>query len=88
MLDPKPKFDLAGVVLWIAGVHALEANFVSPRILSRHAKVHPVLVILALVAGEASFGIVGALLAVPVLSLVQTIMGFFFDRIRPQIIEP
>ena len=75
------------MVLWVVGVHALEANFLSPKILSKHAKVHPVLVVLALVAGEAAFGIVGALLAVPVLSLVQTVMGFFFDRLRPQVID-
>ncbi|MBC7173572.1 MAG: AI-2E family transporter, partial [Polyangiaceae bacterium] len=36
------------------------------------AKVHPVLVVFALLAGEHLFGFAGALLAVPVLSITQS----------------
>ena len=71
------------VVLWITAVHTVEANLVSPRILSRHAKIHPALVIFALIAGEAMYGIVGALLAVPIYSVLQTVMSFVFDRVYP-----
>ena len=76
------------VVLWITAVHVVEANLVSPRLLSRHAKIHPVLVIFALIAGEALYGIVGALLAVPIYSVLQTVMSFLFDRIQPVLNHP
>jgi len=63
------------VLAWIVAVHQLEANVFNPKILGDAARVHPVLVIFALLAGEHSAGVVGALLAVPTLSIVQT---FFF----------
>jgi len=81
-LSISPGTALA-VVLWVIGVHAVEANFVSPKILSRHAKMHPVLVIFALIAGESMYGLVGALLAVPVYSVLQTVMSFVFAQIQP-----
>ena len=46
------------------------------------AKIHPVLVVFALIAGEHSYGLVGALFAVPVASIIQTI--FVYYRKRPK----
>ena len=55
------------------GIHQLEANVLNPKILGDAAKVNPVLVIFALLAGAELFGFAGALLAVPVLSIVQNL---------------
>ncbi len=60
-----------GMLAWIAGIHLLEANVLNPKIIGDSAHIHPVLVIFALLAGEHMFGLVGALLAIPVTSLVQ-----------------
>lgn len=60
-------------VLWIAGIHALEANFLNPKILGSSAHIHPILVVLALVAGEHFYGIFGALLSVPIASILLTL---------------
>jgi len=65
------------VLLWIVGIHQLEANILNPKIMGDAAKVHPVLVVFALLAGEHLFGIVGALLAVPTLSIAQSIFLHF-----------
>lgn len=62
-------------LLWIVGIHALEANFLNPKIMGDAAKIHPVMVVLALVIGEHWYGIVGALLAVPIMSILVTIFG-------------
>lgn len=61
------------VLAWIVGIHQIEANVLNPKIMGQTAKVHPVLVVFALLGGEHLFGIAGALFAVPVLSVVQTI---------------
>lgn len=60
-------------LVWIIVIHQIEANLLNPKIMGDAAKVHPVLVVFALLAGEHLFGIPGALLAVPVLSITQTI---------------
>jgi predicted PurR-regulated permease PerM len=62
---------------WIIGIHQLEANLLNPKIMGDAAKVHPVLVVFSLIAGEHFFGILGALLAVPVLSIAQSLFLHF-----------
>lgn len=65
------------VVGWVVGIHLLEANLLNPKIIGTAAKIHPVLVIFSLFAGEHSYGLVGALLAVPVASIIQVLFLFF-----------
>ena len=67
----------AGVLAWIVGIHQLEANFLNPKIIGDSAKIHPVLVVFALIAGEHFFQLTGALFAVPCLSIAQTIFLHF-----------
>jgi predicted PurR-regulated permease PerM len=62
-----------GTLAWIIGIHQIEANLLNPKIMGDAAKVHPVLVVFALIAGEHLYGIAGALLAVPVLSILQSL---------------
>jgi predicted PurR-regulated permease PerM len=68
------------ITLWIIGIHMLEANYLNPRIIGTAAKIHPVLVVFALVLGEHTYGLTGALLAVPVASVVQFMFIFFRSR--------
>jgi predicted PurR-regulated permease PerM len=68
------------ILLWILGIHFLEANLLNPKILGDAAKIHPVLVVFALLAGEHTYGLVGALLAVPVASIIQVFFVFFRSR--------
>jgi predicted PurR-regulated permease PerM len=68
------------ILLWIIGIHQLEANLLNPKIMGDSAKIHPVLIIFALIAGEHSYGLVGALFAVPVASIIQTMFLYFRRR--------
>jgi predicted PurR-regulated permease PerM len=61
------------VLAWIVGIHQLEANFLNPKIMGDAAKIHPLLVVFSLLVGEHFFGVVGALLAVPVMSIAQSV---------------
>ena len=78
-LTQSPGTALA-VLAWTIGVHQLEANFLNPKIIGDAAKIHPVLVVFSLIVGEHFFQIKGALLAVPCLSIVQTIFLHFRER--------
>jgi predicted PurR-regulated permease PerM len=68
------------MTLWIIGIHFLEANLLNPKIIGTAAKIHPVLVIFALFLGEHSYGLVGALLAVPILSAIQVVFMYFYRK--------
>jgi predicted PurR-regulated permease PerM len=61
---------------WISVIHALEAYVLNPKIMGTASRIHPVLIVLALVIGERSAGIVGALLAVPFASVVVAVFRF------------
>ena len=60
---------------WILLIHFIEGNFLNPNIMGTSAQIHPAIIVFVLVTGEHMAGIAGALLAVPVYSIVQT---FFF----------
>lgn len=62
---------------WIVGIHLIEANILDPKIMSSAARIHPVLVIFALLVGEHYYGLVGAILAVPVTSMIQVVFMYF-----------
>jgi predicted PurR-regulated permease PerM len=61
------------VLVWIIGIHQIEANLLNPKIMGDAAKIHPVLVVFSLLVGEHFFQIVGALLAVPCMSIAQSV---------------
>lgn len=65
---------------WILGIHALESYVLNPKIMGDASRIHPVLIVLALVVGEHWYGIAGALLAVPVASVAVAIFKFLHRR--------
>ncbi len=73
------------VLLWILGIHQLEANLLNPKIIGVAAKIHPVLVVFSLVVGQHFFGLWGALLAVPTLSVVLSLFNHFRFEALPEI---
>jgi predicted PurR-regulated permease PerM len=68
------------MLLWIIGIHFLEANLFNPKIIGDTAKIHPVVVVFALLVGEETGGLMGALVAVPAVSIVQAV--FLWTRRR------
>jgi predicted PurR-regulated permease PerM len=70
-------FTAFAVLIWIIGIHQVEANFLNPKIIGTAAKIHPVLVVFSLIVGEHFHGLWGALFAVPVLSLLQSLFQHF-----------
>ncbi len=61
------------VLLWVLLIHQIEANLLNPKIIGTAARIHPCLVVFSLIVGEHFFGMWGALLAVPALSILQSI---------------
>ena len=72
-------------LFWILMIHFIEGNFLNPKIMGTAAHIHPALIVFALVTGEYMAGIAGALLAVPVYSILQTF--FFFLKSMVEEIE-
>lgn len=73
-------FRGVAMTLWIVMIHFVEANLLNPKIIGSAAKIHPTLVIFSLILGEHSYGLVGALLAVPVLSSIQVVFVYLYKK--------
>ena len=72
------------VLVWIIGIHQLEANLLNPKIMGDAAKIHPVLVVFSLLVGEHFFGVFGALLAVPTMSIAQSVFIHVRRKVQAQ----
>lgn len=70
--------------LWAVGLlvaaNQLEGAFLQPRVMSRTAGLHPVLVIGAVLTGAEVAGLLGMLVAVPVASVARDLLRFFLKR--------
>jgi predicted PurR-regulated permease PerM len=66
---------VVGVVI---AVQQLEGNVLEPLLMSHSVRLHPVVVILGLAIGAELAGVVGALLAVPVMLTVRSVAAPFF----------
>jgi predicted PurR-regulated permease PerM len=66
---------------WILIIHALESYVLNPKIMGDATRIHPVLIVFALVIGERTAGIVGALLAVPVASVFVATFRFLHRKL-------
>ena len=69
---------IGGVIL--AAVMFIDGNIINPRMLSSNVEVHPVLVIVALLAGGKVGGVVGMLVAVPVAALIKLQFERYVER--------
>nr|WP_225954874.1 AI-2E family transporter [Kibdelosporangium phytohabitans] len=66
---PIPALILLGIVI---GVQQLEAHILQPLLLGRAVNLHPLAVVLAIAIGLVAAGIAGALLAVPLLAVLNS----------------
>ncbi len=74
------KFWLAlGVILL---VYQVELNFLVPFVLGKEMRLHPVNILFFTLAMATSFGILGAILAVPAAALVQIVIDEFYIKPR------
>ena len=74
---------IGGIVL--AVVMAIDGNIINPKLLSDNVEIHPILVIVALIAGGQMGGVLGMLIAVPVAALLkQQFDKFVAKRIAKQ----
>lgn len=62
------------VVLVVLVAHMLEANLISPQIMSKRLHIHPLIIILILLASGFLYGIVGLFLATPAYALLKVIV--------------
>jgi predicted PurR-regulated permease PerM len=70
------------VLLVFGGVQFLEGNFLTPRIVGDSVGLHPLVVMVAVIAGGGLLGIWGMLLAIPITAVLSVFAGEWLDIYR------
>ena len=73
---------VALVALVFALGQFIEGNFLTPRVVGRRIRLHPVWVIFAVLAGAALFGLIGTFLGTPVAAVIAVLIRFGLERWR------
>jgi predicted PurR-regulated permease PerM len=68
------------VLILVILAHQFDIHVLAPKILGGHLRLHPAVVIVALVVGNAVFGLLGALLAAPVTALLTITLRYLVQE--------
>ncbi len=74
-------FSLLWVVILFLVIQEVEGHFVVPKVMGSALRLHPLLVIFGLLAGSNIDGLVGALVALPLLAVGRATWEFFAERV-------
>jgi hypothetical protein len=75
---------LAAVIL----VNQLEGNFLQPVVMATTLSLHPLVVLVALTGGTVLAGIIGAVLAVPLVAVAWSVIKVWTGRDEPLRVDP
>jgi predicted PurR-regulated permease PerM len=74
-----PTKALVVVVIYVA-IHQIESHIVSPMVMARSVRLHPVMVILAVLAMGDVLGLVGVILAVPTAAVITVLLDELYVK--------
>jgi predicted PurR-regulated permease PerM len=69
------------VTLLFLGIHQIEGHIVVPNVMAGALRLHPLLVIFGLLAGAEIYGLLGVLIALPLLAAGRATWEFFSERL-------
>jgi predicted PurR-regulated permease PerM len=70
---------IGGVLAVFAIVQTIEGYFLTPRILGSRLRLHPMAVFLGLLIGGKLFGLLGVILAIPLIAVAKVFLHFFLE---------
>jgi predicted PurR-regulated permease PerM len=77
------QIALAVVVIYTV-VRQLQDYLVNPYVMGRITKLHPLIILFSVIAGEHIAGIIGLILAVPIAGVVRIIFEYSLDKINTE----
>ncbi|MCL2335910.1 MAG: AI-2E family transporter [Firmicutes bacterium] len=78
------KWMVLKVVIVYLVIQQIDAALITPRVLGKRVGLHPLFVILALLAGAQLYGFTGLILSVPLLAVLRAIFIFVSRKLMPE----
>jgi predicted PurR-regulated permease PerM len=82
LMSGMPVSSLVYVVIGMLSVQVIDNNFIYPLVVGNKTDMHPLIIMLTVIAGGFFAGILGMFLAVPVLFLVRGILQVLYTNLR------
>lgn len=74
--------QVPAIIVLVLSVYTLDNGFFQPYIFSKNLNIHPIIIILLIVAGSQVAGIIGMLLAVPVATVIKTAIREIYFAVK------
>lgn len=68
------------IMIWFIAIQQLENYVIVPKLMQKFVGTNPVLTLIAILAGSKLLGLWGALLAVPVVAIIQISLRFYLEQ--------
>lgn len=84
-----PMMLLKMIIVWTV-VQLIEGKFISPQVMGKTLKIHPITIIFVILTSGNLFGIVGVLLAVPGYAVLKVVVSHIYKwfKVRSRLYEP
>ncbi|HEY4600868.1 MAG TPA: AI-2E family transporter [Cerasibacillus sp.] len=76
-----PFMLLKLAIVWIA-VQFLEGNFISPNIMGKTMKIHPLTIIIVLLVAGNLFGLIGVILGIPGYAILKVVVQYLYEKFK------
>ncbi|GGA77768.1 AI-2E family transporter [Ornithinibacillus halotolerans] len=76
-----PLMLLKLAVVWIV-VQFLEGNFISPNIMGKTMKIHPLTIIIVLLVAGNLFGLIGVVLGIPGYAILKVLVTYIYNKFK------
>ncbi|MDP4173647.1 MAG: AI-2E family transporter [Bacteroidota bacterium] len=73
---------LPKIIIMFLGIYALDNGIIQPNVFSKSVDMHPIIIIILIIAGSQIMGIMGMLLAVPTATVVRTAAKEIYNAYR------
>lgn len=82
MVEHQSVYSILGVLAVFAVAHAIEGTLISPRIIGDRVKLHPLVVMSAVIIGGSLFGFTGLIIAVPLTAVLMVLLRAGIKRYK------
>ncbi|MEN2768868.1 AI-2E family transporter [Ornithinibacillus xuwenensis] len=76
-----PFMLLKLAIVWVI-VQFLEGNFISPNIMGKTMKIHPLTIVIVLLVAGNLFGIIGVILGIPGYAILKVLVAYFYNKFK------
>lgn len=76
-----PLMLLKLAIVWVV-VQFLEGNFISPNIMGRTMKIHPLTIMIVLLVAGNLFGLIGVVLGIPGYAILKVIVSYIYHKFK------